>query len=147
HISLQFLCSPYHTNSPLYPFVRQLEFAAGFDRHDSADQKLDKLEAALEGPADVIAEATPLLAALLSIPYSQRYFQLETRRCASPAVMRALSLGHLFCGGEGALAVVSFVAAATIVLRLRRGRLLCDRGWSRRGGPLRGRNQYASGVF
>ena len=77
-ISLQFFCSPYHTNSPLYPFVRQLEFAAGFDRHDSADQKLDKLEAALEGPADVIAEATPLLAALLSIPYSQRYPQLET---------------------------------------------------------------------
>jgi len=77
-LCLQFFCSPYHTNSPLYPFVRQLEFAAGFDRHDSADQKLDKLEAALEGPADVIAEATPLLAALLSIPYSQRYPQLET---------------------------------------------------------------------
>jgi class 3 adenylate cyclase/predicted ATPase len=76
--SLQFFCSPYHANSPLYPFVRQLEFAAGFDQHDPPDQKLDKLEAALEGAADVVAEAAPLLAALLSIPYAQRYPQLET---------------------------------------------------------------------
>ena len=44
----------------------------------SADQKLDKLEAALAGPADTVAEAVPLLAALLSIPYAQRYPQLET---------------------------------------------------------------------
>jgi class 3 adenylate cyclase len=77
-ICIQFFCSPYHTNSALYPFVRQLEFAAGFDRGNSADQKLDKLEAALAGPADVVAEAIPLLAALLSIPYVQRYPQLET---------------------------------------------------------------------
>ena len=77
-ICVQFFCSPYHTNSALYPFMRQLEFAAGLDRGDSADQKLDKLEAALAGPADIVAEAVPLLAALLSIPYAQRYPQLET---------------------------------------------------------------------
>ena len=58
--------------------MRQLEFAAGLHRGDSADQKLDKLEAALAGPADTVAEAVPLLAALLSIPYAQRYPQLET---------------------------------------------------------------------
>ena len=75
---VQFFCSPYHTNSPLYPFIRQLEFAAGFARGDLADQKLDKLEAALAGPADVVAEAARLLAALLLIPYAQRYPQLET---------------------------------------------------------------------
>ncbi len=77
-ICVQFFCSPYHTNSALYPFMRQLEFAAGLDRGDSADQRLDKLEAALAGPPDVVAEAAPLLAALLSIPYAQRYPQLET---------------------------------------------------------------------
>ena len=27
---LQLFCTPYHTNSAFYPFVRQLEFAAGF---------------------------------------------------------------------------------------------------------------------
>jgi class 3 adenylate cyclase/predicted ATPase len=75
---VQLFCSPYHTNSAFYPFIRQLEFAAGFERHDSADQKLDKLEAVLAGPAYAVAEATPLLAALLLIPYAQRYPQLET---------------------------------------------------------------------
>ena len=75
---IQFFCSPYHTNSPLYPFMRQLELAAGLERGDSADRKLDKLEGALAGPADAVAEAGPLLAALLSIPYTQRYPQLET---------------------------------------------------------------------
>jgi class 3 adenylate cyclase/predicted ATPase len=77
-ICVQFFCSPYHTNSALYPFMRQLELAAGLDRDTSADQKLDKLEAALAGPADIVAEASPLLAALLSIPYEHRYPQLET---------------------------------------------------------------------
>jgi predicted ATPase len=58
--------------------MRQLELAAGLDWDTSADQKLDKLEAALAGPADIVAEASPLLAALLSIPYEHRYPQLET---------------------------------------------------------------------
>ena len=77
-ICIQFFCSPYHTNSPLYPFTRQLEFAAGLDRSQTPDEKLDRLEAVIEGPADVVAEAAPLLAALLLIPYAQRYSQLET---------------------------------------------------------------------
>jgi predicted ATPase len=65
--SVHFFCSPYHTNSAFHPFMRQIEFAAGLDRHDSADQKLDKLEAFLEGPTDYVADACALLAALLSI--------------------------------------------------------------------------------
>ena len=75
---LQLFCTPYHTNSAFYPFIRQLEFAAGFSRSDPPDRKLDKLEAVLEGPPEVVAEAAPLLAALLLIPYAQRYAQLET---------------------------------------------------------------------
>src|SRR5262249_40387240 len=42
---LQLFCTPYHTNSAFYPFIRQLEFAAGFARSDSSDRKLGKLEA------------------------------------------------------------------------------------------------------
>jgi len=75
---LQLFCTPYHTNSAFYPFIRQLEFAAGFSRNDPPDRKLDKLEAVLEGPPELVAEAAPLLAALLLIPYAQRYAQLET---------------------------------------------------------------------
>jgi class 3 adenylate cyclase/predicted ATPase len=75
---LHFFCTPYHTNSALHPFIRQLEFAAGFSRIDPPDAKLDKLEAVLEGPPAAVAEAAALLAALMLIPYTQRYAQLET---------------------------------------------------------------------
>jgi predicted ATPase len=54
---IQFFCSPYHTNSAFHPFIRQLEFAAGFDRRDPANRKLDKLESVLAGPAHAVTEA------------------------------------------------------------------------------------------
>ena len=47
HTRLRYFCSPYHINSALHPVITQLERAAGLDRDDSADIKLDKLEALL----------------------------------------------------------------------------------------------------
>ena len=44
---LRYFCSPYHVNSALHPVITQLERAAGLGRDDSADTKLDKLEALL----------------------------------------------------------------------------------------------------
>ena len=64
-------------NSPFYPFIRQLEWAAGIVRTDTAAQKLDKLEGILEGTAESRNEAAPLLAALLSIPFWERYPPLQ----------------------------------------------------------------------
>ena len=46
---LRYQCSPYHLNSALYPFIEQFEFAAGFAREDTPEQKLDKMEAVLVG--------------------------------------------------------------------------------------------------
>ena len=60
-------CSPYHTNSPLYPVIGLLERAAGFDRTDTAEAKLDKLGALLTPSAADVQEATRLLAAVLAI--------------------------------------------------------------------------------
>ncbi len=48
---LRYQCSPYHLNSALYPIIEQFEFAAGFTREDTAEQKLDKMEAVLAGSA------------------------------------------------------------------------------------------------
>jgi predicted ATPase len=45
HIRLRYFCSPHHQDSALYPSIAQLERAAGFRREDTADQRLDKLEA------------------------------------------------------------------------------------------------------
>ncbi|MGX1169600.1 class 3 adenylate cyclase/tetratricopeptide (TPR) repeat protein [Bradyrhizobium sp. USDA 372] len=68
HRRVRYQCSPYHTNSALHPFVAQLERAAGIRSHDTPGQKLDKLEAMLAIGTQQVARATPLIAALLSIP-------------------------------------------------------------------------------
>jgi predicted ATPase len=47
HIRLLYQCSPHYTTSPLHPVIDQLERAAGFERDDSPENKLDKLEALL----------------------------------------------------------------------------------------------------
>ena len=47
HITIRYQCSPHHTNSPFYPVIRQLERAARFERTDTPEVKLDKLEALL----------------------------------------------------------------------------------------------------
>ena len=38
HTLLRYQCSPYHTNSALYPFIAQLERAAGFKADDASEQ-------------------------------------------------------------------------------------------------------------
>jgi class 3 adenylate cyclase len=70
---LRYFCSPYHQDSALYPSITQLERAAGFRREDTADQRLDKLEAVLAQGTNDLSEAVPLLADLLSIPTGNRY--------------------------------------------------------------------------
>jgi predicted ATPase/class 3 adenylate cyclase len=73
---LLYFCSPYHQNSALHPVIEQLQRAANFDRIDDG-QKLDRLEQLLTRSMEDVAEAVPLLAALLSLPTNGRYPQLE----------------------------------------------------------------------
>jgi class 3 adenylate cyclase len=68
-IRLRFFCSPYHQDSPLFPFVGQLGHAAGFARDDPPEVKLEKLEA-LAMRAEPAEGDIALLADLLSIPAS-----------------------------------------------------------------------------
>lgn len=77
HFRLRFQCSPYHGNSALYPFIQQLERAADLARGDTAEQKLDKLEALLGGSVPQVGEMAALFAALLSVPASGRYPPLQ----------------------------------------------------------------------
>ena len=73
HTVLRYQCSPYHANSTLYPFIVQLERAAGFKADDSPQQRLGKLESVLAKTGTQARDTVPLLAALLSIPLSGRY--------------------------------------------------------------------------
>src|SRR5262249_21507360 len=45
HIRLRYFCSPYRTDSMLYPIIGQIERAAGFDPNDNPSAKLAKLDA------------------------------------------------------------------------------------------------------
>lgn len=76
HTRLRYQCSPYHTNSALYPMIDQLERAARFEHDDSPDLRLDKLEALLSLAGRSLADVTPLFGELLSIPYRKRYPEL-----------------------------------------------------------------------
>src|SRR5499427_1302046 len=79
HTRLRYFCSPYHQDSALYPFIAQLEHAAGFDRDDTADAKLGKLRALLV-PVTRDDDDIALLSELLSLPSSAVDLNLSERR-------------------------------------------------------------------
>nr|WP_244561293.1 adenylate/guanylate cyclase domain-containing protein [Bradyrhizobium canariense] len=97
HRRVRYQCSPYHTNSVLHPFVAQLERAAGIRSHDTPGQKLDKLEAMLSLGTQQVAQATPLIAALLSIPTGDHCPPLAL----SPAQQRRQTFAALLDQLEG----------------------------------------------
>ncbi len=91
HTRLRLFCSPHHQDSALYPTITQLERAAGFRREDTAEQRLDKLEAVLARATNDLGEAVLLLAALLSLPAGGRYPPLDlTPQKQKEKTLRAL---------------------------------------------------------
>jgi len=73
HIRIRFQCSPYHMDSALYPFVRQLELAAGFAPEDDGEARLDKL-AGLIGGDDLDHAA---VATIMALPIGSRFGAVE----------------------------------------------------------------------
>ena len=94
---MRYQCSPYDTNSALRPFIAQLERAAGFKADDTPEQRLDKLEALLAMDASRLKAVAPLFAALLSIPFGERYPPLAL----SPTQHRRRTLAALLDQFEG----------------------------------------------
>jgi class 3 adenylate cyclase/predicted ATPase len=74
---LSHYCSPYHMNSAFFPVIGLLERAARFDRDDTAQTRLDKLETLLVQPGGEFRKAVSLLAALLAVPTDARYPALD----------------------------------------------------------------------
>jgi class 3 adenylate cyclase/tetratricopeptide (TPR) repeat protein len=72
HITLRYFCSAHHTNSALFPFISQLERAAGFEHGDSPAEKLSKLDA-LVAQSTADPEHVAVLASLFALPASDRY--------------------------------------------------------------------------
>jgi predicted ATPase len=75
HTRIRYFCSPHHQDSALYPFISQLERAAGFARDDTTATRLDKLEVPLGNgaePGDI-----SLIAEMLSLSGGERFPPLE----------------------------------------------------------------------
>ena len=72
HTRLRYFCSPQHTDSALYPIIGQMERATGLAHGDTAQVKLDKLDALLAQTATSKQDAA-LFAEMLSLPNDGRY--------------------------------------------------------------------------
>jgi class 3 adenylate cyclase/predicted ATPase len=72
HIRLWYFCSPNRQDSALFPFIGQLERAAGFERDDPPAARFDKLEALVAAGAPAEGDLQSL-AELLAVPLDNRY--------------------------------------------------------------------------
>ena len=70
--TMQFQCSPYHTNTALYPATTFLRQAAGLASQDSAQAQLEKLDAMARESGIENQDTVSLLADLLSIQGEHR---------------------------------------------------------------------------
>jgi class 3 adenylate cyclase/predicted ATPase len=84
---VSYACSPHHLNSPLFPFISQLEREARFAPDDAVEQRLKRLELLFgengKGPS---SDAIQLFADLLGIPTERPSTQPEM----SPQQRKAL---------------------------------------------------------
>jgi predicted ATPase len=95
HTRLSYFCSPHHRDSMLYPFIAQLERAAGFERDDPPDGKLEKFETLLAQSGKIGAETVGLFADLLGLIGEGRYPPLPQDRQQKREMTLAALLGQL----------------------------------------------------
>jgi class 3 adenylate cyclase/tetratricopeptide (TPR) repeat protein len=68
HARINLQCSPYHSDSALYPVIQYISRAVGFATNDTPSARIEKLGALFAQRTSSDAAAIPLLAELLSIP-------------------------------------------------------------------------------
>jgi class 3 adenylate cyclase/tetratricopeptide (TPR) repeat protein len=100
-----YFCSPYHANSALYPIVEQFERALRFEKGDTGEQKLEKLERVLEQLNLAADDLMPILGSLLSLPIQTPY---EAPKMAPPELRNAIF--------DGLLAILEAMAADQTLL-------------------------------
>ena len=71
HVRINLQCSPYHSDSALYPVIQHLNRAAHFAVTDTPGARIEKLGVLFADRAASDKTAIPLLAELLSIPLAE----------------------------------------------------------------------------
>lgn len=77
HTCLRYFCSPHHQDSALYPVIRQIEVASGFERSDISDVRLIKLKALLARETSASEWDMDRLADMLSLADSRSPSSVE----------------------------------------------------------------------
>jgi predicted ATPase/class 3 adenylate cyclase len=96
HITLRYFCSEHHSSSVLFPFINQLERAAGFQRGDSTEERFAKLKTLL-GQSFTDAEQTAVLADLLALWASKPRFSPDL----TPLKRKEMTLAALWSQFRG----------------------------------------------
>src|SRR5256714_3228862 len=73
HVLLHHQCSPYHSQSPFFPVIGQIEQAAQLTAREANADKIAKLKAYLPRSTDSSIEPVLLIANLLSIPLENQH--------------------------------------------------------------------------
>src|SRR6185312_11515715 len=75
--ALRFQCSPYAVNSAFWPIIENFERALKFARDETAEAKLDKLEALIVTHYGRPLADVRFVASILSFPCEERYGRLS----------------------------------------------------------------------
>ena len=91
---LRLQCSPYQLNRALFPFVANFERTLKFSPEDTAESKLDRLEALIVGRYGLSAQEVQLMATLMTIPCVERYgpLNLNARRFKEETIRTLVNL-------------------------------------------------------
>jgi class 3 adenylate cyclase/tetratricopeptide (TPR) repeat protein len=100
HTRINLQCSPYHSDSALYPVIQYLGRAAGFAASDSPDARINKLGTLFGQRAASNTAALPLLTELLSIPLTAAEPSPQTPAQRKAATL-ALIVDSFLNFGEG----------------------------------------------
>jgi class 3 adenylate cyclase/tetratricopeptide (TPR) repeat protein len=123
HARVHLQCSPYHSDSALYPVIQYLNRAAGFAPADSSDARAEKLGALLAARHITDPNALPLLAELLSIPMAGTAPSAQSpaqRKASMLAVIVEIMVG--IGGGDPVLIVLEdahWIDATTLEMMTR----------------------------
>src|SRR5208282_2285649 len=100
HVLIHQQCSPYHSDSALYPVIQHLGRAARFTAAETPSARIEKLGALFAHRAASDATAIPLLAELLSIPAAAPAVPLSLTPAQRKAAIIALLVDETVRLGE-----------------------------------------------
>jgi predicted ATPase/class 3 adenylate cyclase len=123
HSRINLQCSPYHSDSALYPVIQYLSRAARFTATDAPEVRIGKLGTLLARRAASDPAAIPLLAELLSIPFAVAEPSPLTPAQRKASILALIVDEFLQMGGDDPVLIVledaHWIDATTLEMMMR----------------------------